>query len=243
LLKLSALVLWVLRCGVNINMPQNINLYLDEFQYHEPPFSGRVIIDIAGKIGILIIFVLAISVAGFGIAYTFLENLNKEYDAVIKQLSEVQVAYPPRQLDAQLQKREAYLRNIVQNRKVLLNYLSQRTDELAVEAKQSYAMKLFKIASVVEDKAWVNQVEFRNKEVALSGMTLDYAVLPAYMTGLSAALAQEFKSFNLKPDKEKPIWRFRFNTDIEEFDDEQSKKEDKGASITVEKVLGRTQGD
>lgn len=223
-------------------MSQNVNLYLDEFQYHEPPCSGGTILNIW-----LITFMFALSIVLLlASALGFSQYKKKEYERLLSEqqaeLGRVQKAYPPRKVNPALQRQLEFSNSLLENRKVLLRYLETNTNIIPESNPMSFSKRLINIAKVQEEKTWLLSVEMIDQNTSLSGKTLDYVVMPAYVQSLSQSLQREFKSFWIQPsDDDSPYWDFRLNTDVEDFKDEVDEEALEGKSISAEKAFGRLQ--
>lgn len=222
-------------------MNQNINLYLDEFQYHEPPFSGNFIVEVVLRVFILIAILITLCLIVFGSLKVFDYTLKVENKKLSQKVIAVRNQYPVKKLDNRLKVKADNIKKNLNNRLILLAYLKNRKETFDLEARNSFARKLMHIAQVREPNSWIEKLTFDGYQVALSGKTLDYSILPDYAKALSASLVQEFRAFRVIPDTESKTWKFKFNTEIEEFENEQTDQNAQGKSIKVEKIFGPVQ--
>lgn len=223
------------------SMNQNVNLYLDEFQYHEPPFSGNFIVEVILRVFAIIAILFTLCLVVYGSLKGFNYILKVENKALIQKVIAVREQYPVKNLDTRLEVKAENIKKNLNNRRVLLAYLKNRKETFDLAADSSFAMKLMYIAQVKEPNSWIEKLTFNGHQVALSGKTVDYSILPRYAKALSASLVQEFRAFSVKPDAESSVWAFKFNTEVEAFDNEEIEKEIQRKSIGVEKIFGPVQ--
>lgn len=162
---------------------QQVNLYLDEFKFIEPPFSAAIILIISGYV--LVVGAVISLVMGF---YFMSEKRAAEVSQTkavqwSEQLSLAEQQYPAPVVSENLKKKLAGLKSDIQRNNLVLSYLKNRQEEAE---NQAFSVLLLALTWVREEGLWLTHIKIQNggRALQLKGKALTSEALPKYIDKL-----------------------------------------------------------